>query len=182
MQVVHDDEDLPERAGPLGGPRLAGRREAADERDLAGRAPQVLRLRVAHVHHFALERVDRRRERVRESGDGGAVGQRHATVLRQADVRLDLATLDLHAVGLERALDVVERPGLAGAARLALPGPDRADVLHQRRRRHLGGQQGLQRIAIFPGRRHEITSSWRCRIIREILPAGQACRAGLPTK
>ena len=95
--------------------------------------------------------------------DDGAVVQANPSLEGQADVGLDLAALDLEPVGFQRALDVVEGLRLARAAGLALPGADGADVLHQRGRRHLGGELGLQWIAILPGRRHAVTSCKRCR-------------------
>src|SRR5436309_2870100 len=94
----------------------------------------------------------RRRERVGQPLDDGAVVETDPSIEGQAYVRLDLPALHLDAVRLERALDVVECLGLARAAGLALPRADRAHVLHERLRRHLGSQRRLERIAVFPGR------------------------------
>ncbi len=166
VQVIHEHVDVTQRPGLLQRPRPSRRGQPAHQRDLAGRPRQVLRPRVADVHDLGVQRLDRGRERVREALDDGAVGQGEARVLWQADVGLDLPPVDRQPVGGERALDVVERLGLARAAGFALQRPDRADVRHQVGGRDLGGQLGFERIAVLPGRRHRITSSRRCRMMR----------------
>ena len=60
VQVIHDDEDLAERPGLLGGPRLARRREAAHEGDLAGGARELDRASVTDVDDLTFEGVHRR--------------------------------------------------------------------------------------------------------------------------
>src|SRR5499426_2678907 len=122
--MVHEDEDLPERAGLLRRPGATRGGEPVDQRDLARRvrASEISGASVADVHQLALERLDRGRERVREPLDRAAVRQVHTPLERQADVGLDLAPLDLDAVRLQDALDVVEGLGLARATRLALEG------------------------------------------------------------
>src|SRR5262245_3642943 len=100
---------------------------------------------------------------MRQPFDDRAVVETDSAFQRQADVRLDLAALDLDAVGLERALDVVERARRAGAAGLALPGGDCTDVIHEGVRRDLGGELAFERVAVLPGRRHAVTSRMGCR-------------------
>src|SRR5437879_7740007 len=89
----------------------------------------------------------RRRERVGQPLDDGAVVETDPSFEGQAYVRLDLPALHLDAVRLERALDVVECLGLARAAGLALPRADRAHVLTRRLRLHRSTQRRLQRTA-----------------------------------
>jgi len=95
--------------------------------------------------------------------DDGAVVETDSALDGQADVRLDLSAIDVDAVRLERALDVVERARLPGAAGLALPGGDRTDVVHENVRRDLGGELAFERVAVLPGRRHDVTSRMGCR-------------------
>jgi len=152
VEVVHEDVDLAEDAGLLRGPRPAGGGEAANQCDLARRAPEIFGPRVTDVDDLCLQPFRRRRERVGQPLDDGAVVETDPSIEGQAYVRLDLPALHLDAVRLECALDVVECLGLARAAGLALPRADRAHVLHERLRRHLGSQRRLERIAVFPGR------------------------------
>src|SRR5204862_1147789 len=113
-----------ERSRLLGHPCRAGRREPADEGELARRtgAPVVLGAAVADVHDLALERLHGGREGMGQPLDDGTVWQAQAALEGQADVGLDLTAFHLDAEGLERPLDVVEGLRLARAARLPLPG------------------------------------------------------------
>jgi len=95
--------------------------------------------------------------------DDGAVVETDPSLQGQADVGLDLPALDVQPVVSERPLDVVEGLRFAGAAGLALPGGDRAHVVDEALRRHLGRELGLEWIAILPRRRHALTSRRECR-------------------
>ena len=170
---------LPEHARLLRRPRLARRGQPADQRDLAGRARrEVLRPPVADVDDLGLQPLDRGREGVREPRDDRAVGQGEPRLLGQADERLDLPPLDLDAVATSACARCsrrpAPRPGCRTRARARrscgrAPSACAAETL--------GGQLGLERIAILPGRRHGITSSRRCRMMRRT-PEGVNAPAG----
>src|SRR2546430_8139569 len=60
------------------------------------------------------------------------------------------STLFPYTTLFRSVLDVVERARLARAPRLALPGRDRAHVLHQDVRGDFAVERGLERVAVAP--------------------------------
>ena len=159
VEVVAVDEDLPDGPRLLRGPRLARRRQAVQERDLAGhaRAREVRRVPVPDVDHLGVEAVGRGREGVRQSLDHPTVRKNHAALQRQTDEGLDLPALDGVAVALERPLDVVVGLRLARGPGFPLPRGDRARVRHQGLRRHGRQEIRLVRVPVAPVRGQALT-------------------------